>query len=224
MSISVIIPALNEAAAIRDTLESVHKQKGFGEIIVVDGGSTDGTHEIASRYARVLSSPPGRALQMNAGASAATGTILLFLHADTRLYPGHAEAIRNALRDDGVAGGCAPVTFDADHPLLSWFSRLSRINIRLFHYGDGGIFVRRSLFSAMGGFAALPIMEDLDFLRRMKPHGRRALLQVPVLTSARRFLHGGIFRTQCVNIMYVLLFLAGVSPARLRTWYPDIRS
>lgn len=219
MRISVIVPALNESRAIDACLASVQAQPGDVEMLIVDGGSRDDTVARASRYARVLTSGRGRAIQMNAGARQSAGEVLLFLHADSRLAPGALGAVRAALSDPDVVGGTFTLRFDPETPLLRAYAYTTRFRPRLFHYGDQGIFVRRTTFDALGGYREQPLMEDVDFLRRLRRTGRTVLLPLAVTTSARRFQRHGIVRQQLRNAMLMTLYLAGVPPARLARWY-----
>jgi rSAM/selenodomain-associated transferase 2 len=225
MSLSVIVPALNEEQGIGETLRRA-RQPGVREIIVVDGGSVDNTrvraHELADL---VLSAPRGRAAQMNFGAARASGDILLFLHADTLVPDGFAQAIAAACREPGIIGGRFDVTLTPSSPLLrltgelmNWRSRLSRIAT-----GDQGIFIRRDVFTQLGGYADIPLMEDIDLSRRMKRAGRIACLPQRVTTSARRWRTRGVVRT--ILLMWCLraLYLFGVSPSRLRRLYDEAR-
>jgi len=193
------------------------------EIIVVDGGSEDETVELATTHARTISGPRGRGEQMNLGAAHVGGDVLVFLHADTQLHAGYLSEMLRTLADPTVAGGCAPIIFDVPHRILSLYSWFSRTRFRFFHFGDGAIFVRRNVFEQLGGFHSIPIMEDLDFLRRMRRTGKVVLLTNPVLTSSRRFVRRGIVINQLCNIILVVLFLFGVSPHYLARWYPDER-
>ncbi|OHC00329.1 MAG: hypothetical protein A3G70_02790, partial [Planctomycetes bacterium RIFCSPLOWO2_12_FULL_39_13] len=152
MRISVIIPTLNEESHIEKTLQSVIKQEGNYEFYVVDGGSTDNTVAIAKRYACVISSKRGRAIQMNAGAKLCKGDILLFLHADTLLPDNAFREIRKRMKDDTVVGGSFYIEFDADNFILRGISFISRFDFRIFHFGDQGIFVRRDVFQALRGY------------------------------------------------------------------------
>ena len=220
--ISVIVPALNEARCIERCLASVRAQRLPAEVVVVDGGSTDATAALAAPQARVLRGPRGRAVQMNAGARACTGDALLFLHADSALHPHALPALAHALRDPGVAGGTFTLRFDRDSPALRLYAACTRLPGRLFHYGDQGIFVRRAVFERLGGFRALPLMEDVDLLDRLRAHGRVALLPYPVTTSARRFARHGPVRQQLRNVALVGLFLMGVSAERLAGWYENV--
>lgn len=168
MKISVVVPALDEAGRIGRCLASVAGPPGPNETIVVDGGTSDATREIARARALVVDAPRGRARQMNAGAREASGDALLFLHADTVLGADAFRHLRRALADPAVVGSTFTLRFDADRPLLRAYAAFTRIGPRLFRYGDQGIFVHRSVFRALGGFADLPLMEDVDFLRRLR--------------------------------------------------------
>ena len=219
MKISVIIPALNEARDILPCLYSVNNQQGEFELIVIDGGSLDGTVEVAQPHARVIRSGRGRGIQMNSGARHSTGDVLLFLHADSCLPPGAFPLMERVLADSRVVGGTFRLRFDRQNFLLRVIAFFSRFKFRYFHYGDQGIFVRRTVFDQLNGFAEIPFMEDVDFLRRLHRTGRVALLKKPVRTSARRFLERGILRQQLVNILLVMFYLLGAKPGKLKKWY-----
>ena len=223
MKVSVIIPALNEEGYIAQALESVRRQDGDYEIIVVDGGSADRTRAMAGGYGRVLDSPAGRAVQMNAGARAATGDVFLFLHADSVLADGSFAALRQALCRPEFAGGCFRMEFDHRHAWLWFYTRFTRFRYRLFHYGDQGLFLRRSVFEALGGYREVPIMEDVDLLKRLRRHGRLAVLDPPITTSARRYHRHGFFLQELLNVILVSLYMLGVRPEVLRRWYDDVR-
>ena len=220
MKISVIIPTLNEAEGIGASLNSIIRQPEEFEIIVVDGGSADGTADVARRYARIIQSEQrGRAIQMNAGAGQACGEVLVFLHADSRLPDNALSLLRNALIDPRIIGGTFTLRFDNPRFLLRLIVFFTRFRFRFFHYGDQGIFVRRTVFEELGGFKPIPIMEDIDFLRRLRRRGRVALIKQPVTTSARRFLGHGIIRQQLFVVILVILYLLGVSPEKLSRLY-----
>jgi uncharacterized protein len=221
--VSVIVPALNEAGRIEACLRSVVAQGDGVEALVVDGGSTDETVSRATAYARTVTAPRGRGAQMNAGAREATGDVLLFLHADSALHRDAVRGVRDALRDPRVVGGTFTLRFEPETPLLRLNAYLVRARPPLFHYGDQGIFVRRTAFRALDGYRELPLMEDVDFLRRLRGIGRTVLLPLPVTTSARRFMHRGVVRQQFRNWALMALYLVGVSPNRLARWYESTR-
>jgi rSAM/selenodomain-associated transferase 2 len=190
---------------------------------VVDGGSRVGTVAVARRAAgvRVLESAPGRARQMNAGARAATGDALLFLHADTRLPDGAAAAIAAALAPGGVVGGRFDVRLDSPRPLLRVVGAMMNGRSRATGIctGDQAIFVRRDVFESLGGYAEIPLMEDIELSRRLKRRGRLAALRLRVSTSARKWEREGVLRTIALMWTLRLLYWAGVAPARLVGWY-----
>ena len=219
MKISVIIPALNEARGILSCLNSVKTQPGEFELIVADGGSVDGTIEVVRPYAKVIRGRRSRAVQMNSGARQATGDVLLFLHADSSLPPHALPLLERALADPRIAGGTFMLRFDSPRLLLRFIAFFTRFEFRYFHYGDQGIFVRRSVFEKLNGFAEIAIMEDIDFLRRLHRTGRVTLLNQPITTSARRFLERGVVRQQLMNIILVIFYLLGARPETLKKWY-----
>ena len=233
LTVTVVIPALNEAAGIGRALASVAAQPGPLQVVVVDGGSADGTVAAARRAlpsAEVVVTGRGRARQMNAGAARGRGGALLFLHADTALPPGALDRVRAALAEPGVAGGCFAVAFD--RPGRGGFGPLGRALMRLwearlwmrwhrFAFGDRALFARRDAFDAVGGFPDQPLFEDLDLVRAVRRRGRFAFLDAAVVTSARRFRRGGALRQQLRNLGLWAAWNAGVPPARLKRFYPD---
>jgi rSAM/selenodomain-associated transferase 2 len=220
-SIAVVIPTLNEAATLGALLGDLLGEEGDFSINVADGGSGDGTREVARRFPGIawVRAPRGRAAQMNAGAAASRGDILLFLHADSRLPPDAFGRIRAALADPAVAAGSFCLGFDHDDPWLRAYARLSRLNHPLFTYGDQGLFLRRERFERIGGFRDLPLMEDVEIQRRLRRSGAFVKLRTPVVTSARRFLGRGVVRQQALNTGLVLLYHLGVAPHRLVRLY-----
>lgn len=219
--ITIVIPALNEAPNIAAALASAGQGEAV-DIVVVDGGSTDGTPEIArSCGARVIQGPRCRAAQMNLGAAEATGDLLLFLHADTILPEGFDRQVREILAQPGVVAGAFLLAIDAPGLGLrllecgaNWRSRRLQMP-----WGDQGIFIRADRFRQAGGFPEIPIMEDFEFVWRLRRKGRVALAPVAVRTSARRWRNLGFFRTWLINRLMVFGYLLGVSPARLARWY-----
>jgi rSAM/selenodomain-associated transferase 2 len=191
--------------------------------VVVDGGSHDGTIESARRVPDVtaLVSARGRAVQMNAGARAARGRVLLFLHADTWLPDGALAAVDDALADPAVVGGRFDVRFDSPRPVLSMIAFFMNLRSRWsgISTGDQAIFVRRDVFDSLGGFAAIPLMEDIELTRRLKRRGRVAALRALVTTAARKWEREGALRTMALMWTLRLLYACGVPPARLHRWY-----
>ena len=218
--ISVVIPALNEAAAVADAVRSA--ALGFHtEVIVADGGGADDTRERAAEAgARVVRCAPGRGRQLNAGASAASGEILLFLHADTKLPPGWAARIRRALTTPGVAGGAFRLSFGDASPQLSRVARWANIRAERtgILYGDQGIFVRSSAFRDLGGFPAEPLMEDLAFVRALRRTGKFTVLPDAVETSGRRYERNGVLKTCLLHQILLAAWLLGVPAETLARW------
>jgi uncharacterized protein len=219
--ISVIIPALNEAAQIAATLQTVHSGSPT-EIIVVDGGSKDDTRAVAKAAgAMVIQSLPGRARQMNAGATRASGSTVLFLHADTLLPRDYMGAVSQALHPPGVAAGAFQFRVAgafAGKRLLEWTTNL-RSRWRQMPYGDQGIFLRRSLFEELGGFADLPIMEDYEFVRRLRRHGRIITTTETAITSGRRWQWLGLIRSTLLNQQMILGYHLGWPLGKLAERY-----
>jgi rSAM/selenodomain-associated transferase 2 len=226
--VSVIIPALNEAGTIAATARSA-REAGAGEVIVVDGGSGDGTPDAARTAADVvIPSPPGRARQMNAGARAASGAILLFLHADTTIPGGAIESVRKAVERDGFLGGAFSVRLAVSPsapPLrrasLRLTARMIGVRAQLFraYTGDQAIFLRRDVFEKIGGYPEIPLMEDVELSRRLSRRGRTVLLSLPVTTSARRWETHGTLRTILLMWGLRLAYLLGMPPERCAELY-----
>lgn len=215
--ISVVIPALDEEASIARAIRSVAAE---AEVIVVDGCSCDRTRQIAeSEGARVLSCPPSRGAQLRVGARHATGDWLLFLHADTWLETGWADEVRELGRE--VVGGAFRLAIEAAGPGYRLVEAAVALRSRVFElpYGDQALFVRRAVHDRMGGVAALPLMEDVDFVRRLKREGRIALGRRRAFTSPRRWERYGLIGATARNWRVLALYGAGISPARLARMY-----
>ncbi|MDZ8067125.1 MAG: TIGR04283 family arsenosugar biosynthesis glycosyltransferase [Nostoc sp. DedQUE08] len=219
--ISIIIPAINEAGNIKKAIATTQANLNI-EVIVVDGGSSDDTVAIAqSLNVKVISSSPGRAVQMNAGALAASGEILLFLHADTRLPTGFDEMIRTALQQLGIVAGAFKLRIDASLLSLRWVEWGVNVRSHFYQmpYGDQAIFLTKEVFQKIGSFPELPIMEDFELMRRLKRIGRIVIIPTPVVTSARRWLQKGVLKTTLLNQIVITAYLLGVSPERICSWY-----
>lgn len=226
--LSVIIPTLNEEPRIGAQLGRLAAMPGVHEVIVADGGSDDRTPQIvrASRTARLVTAPAGRGPQMNAGAQIATGDVLLFLHADVVLPFDAAALVAGALADPVVVGGAFRVRTVADGDAgwpakWLWLADLRSKYSRL-PYGDQALFVRRDVFDALGGFAPIPLFEDLDFSRRLKRAGRMYRLPATVEVSGRRFLAHPVYYACAMNIL-PMLYRLGVPPQALARVYGHIR-
>ncbi len=225
MRISVVSPVLNEEKNIGAMLESLLPLKP-DELIVVDGGSDDRTREICRQLGiEVLSSPRGRAKQMNYGAEKASGDVLMFLHADTKLPLTAFSDIREALEDTRCVAGRFDVRLEGNHWALGLVGRLISLRSRLskISTGDQGIFIRRDVFQKIGGFPDIPIMEDVALCRSLKRVGNIACLRSRVITSARRWESCGVWRTILRMWTLKALYLLGVSPHRLKQFYSDAR-
>ena len=222
--ISVIIPVLNEAKILDQSLSRLAPQLKGHELIIVDGGSSDKTVLIAKKYGQVISAERGRARQSNAGAGAASGDILLFLHADVWLDSGAIEGVETAIAA-GYIGGAFKQRIEGEHPLYRLIERAADFRakrLRIF-YGDGGIFIRRSHFDRIGGFPNIPIMEEVELSRKLRRHGEATLVEPMIHISPRRWQKNGIIRTTLINWLITLLYLLRVPPNHLAKLYHYIR-
>jgi len=220
-SVSIVVPVLNEVAVIRAALTRLRRDFPDCELVVVDGGSTDGTVAVATGLARVLCTGPGRALQMNTGAAHTIGDVLWFVHADVILAPDALGQLRAALADPGAVGGGLTLRFNRRTRGLDYLARASNMRARRLHhiFGDQAMFVRRHVFDAVGGFPPFALMEDLELSRRLHRRGRLVLLPATATASARRFTEHGTIQ-MVVFMQYLrLLYFAGVSPDRIRDRY-----
>ena len=221
--LSIIVPTLNEAEGIVATLESLADLRGRGhEVIVVDGGSADGTAELAQGLAdRLVLAPAGRAAQMNAGARVATGEVLMFLHADSRLPADADRLVLQGLDADGKVWGRFDVRIDGSHPLLRLVQTLVNLRSRLTRIctGDQAIFVRREAFAEIEGYPRQELMEDIAISKRLRKMSAPLCLRQPCLTSARRWEREGVLRTIVLMWWLRLQYAFGVAPARLARAY-----
>lgn len=224
-AISIIMPTLNEAKNLPRTLNALQTIPSV-DVIVVDGGSVDDTVTVAAAWgATVIISPLlERAYQMNLGAAAAEGDILLFLHADTCLPNGFDRWVRQTLTQPNVIAGAFELAIDGQTlglRLVEWGVHLRSHGCQM-PYGDQALFLTAETFRAIGGFPALPIMEDFEMMRRLKRRGRIAIAPAAVLTSGRRWQKLTVFRTTLINQGIILGYLLGISPVRLAHWYRSL--
>ena len=220
-TISIVIPTINEAENLPRTLAGVADRRDI-ELIIVDGGSTDSTCSIAERFgAKVLRSPLGRGMQLNVGAQAASGSILLFLHADTRLPSDFPELVRQSLEQTSVVAGAFRLRIDDPRRslrIVEWGVDLRSRRLHL-PYGDQALFLRKNTFDQIGGFPDWPLLEDVEIVRRLRRRGRIVIVPTAVLTSARRWNRLGVVCTTVLNQIIILLYRFGMSPHRLAAWY-----
>ena len=223
--ISIIIPVLNEANTINGVLARILGASNV-EVIVVDGGSQDETVALAQSVGvKVIAATGGRASQMNAGAAVATGSILLFLHADTHLPPAFDTLVRQVLQNTGAIAGAFELRIDAELWGIRLIEKMVNLRSRFLSlpYGDQAIFLKASIFKEIGGFPNLPIMEDFELMRRLKRYGKIAIAPAPVVTSGRRWQKLGVVRTTLINQLIIIGYFLGVPPARLARWYRQRR-
>jgi rSAM/selenodomain-associated transferase 2 len=222
--LSIIIPVLNEEAVLEEILQPLSIEPH--EIIVVDGGSRDGSVEIASRFTpNVFSAERNRGVQQHVGALRARGAILLFLHADTQLPPDYYEEICRTLSRPGVVFGSFRLRISGGHAWLLLVSHMANVRSHLLHlpYGDQGLFMKQTAYFKTGGFKSLPLMEDVDLVRRLKRMGRFSLASKRVMSSGRRWKSEGLLYGTIRNWLLLVRFLAGSPPQWLVRRYPEVR-
>ncbi|HUV77446.1 MAG TPA: TIGR04283 family arsenosugar biosynthesis glycosyltransferase [Desulfobacterales bacterium] len=220
-NISVIIPALNEADNIAETLLSIGHENNI-QVIVADGGSRDNTVSIAqSLGAKVINVLPPRSKQMNRGAAEATGDVLLFLHADTRLPKSFDRLVLRSLARPGIAAGAFELRIDAPTPALRLIERIANWRSRCLRtpYGDQAIFMLSRVFHAAGGFSDFPIMEDFELIRRLRKKGEIITVSASVLTSSRRWQNFGILKTTLINQLIIIAYYMGIPPDTIARLY-----
>jgi rSAM/selenodomain-associated transferase 2 len=223
LRLSVIVPAWNDHANLARILPELVRLNALHEVIVADASphpdAADGARTAGITY---LPAPhPNRGAQMNLAAENATGDVLIFHHADSILTSAHVAAIERELRNPEIIGGAFYRKFDGRHPRLRWLEVAGRFFTR--HggsfFGDQSVFVRREIFRALGGFAPIPLMEDMEFSRRLRRAGRVVVLDPPLKSSHRRHLERGPWRTSLQNGLFILLYKCGVPATHLHSWY-----
>jgi rSAM/selenodomain-associated transferase 2 len=228
LRVSVVMPALNEAARIGSALDALARHVGLHEVIVVDGGSDDDTARIveAFRGVTLFRAPRGRASQMNAGAAHATGDVLLFLHVDVALPADALFWIDSALSESGTVAGAFRTHTVSDGAGAAWAAVLCIADVRSWRsrlpYGDQAIFVRADVFRRIGGYPRQPILEDLEFSRLLWREGRVRIVRAAVRVSGRRFTRRPVYST-AVTVLIPWLYRLGVSADRLNDLYGHIR-
>ena len=219
--ISVIIITLNEERYVKRLLNQLSNDTAI-ELIVSDGGSIDRTARAAKKYTdKVVVGERGRGVQLNAGAALASGNILWFLHADSIPPDNFKDHIISTLGSPGVAGGAFKLDFDSDLPSLKTISMVAGLRSKLTRipFGDQGVFVKKETFDRLNGFKDIPLMEDIDFGRRLKKEGRVVLLPSGIKTCSRKWEKDGILKTTLRNWAYITLFSMGYSPHKLYRRY-----
>ena len=222
VTISIIVPCWRGDAVSEDVASIWLKYEGVCEIVVANvGEELSAKHRVPGLHI-VRCRREGRGNQMNEAASVATGNILLFHHADTELTEGHCQSLGVAMtRDATLAGGAFRRQFDERHPHLRWLEPWEALRCRRFGplFGDQSIFVRRTVFEDLGCFADIPLMEDVDFTCRLRRHAPIALLEPAIRSSARKHIARGRWRTTLTNALLLLLYVCGIAPQRLHSWY-----
>lgn len=225
--ITVVVPSWRDADNLAVLLPKLASIPAISQTIVVDASGDERSAQTARDSGAQLfkCSAPNRGAQMNVGATFASGDVVIFHHADTDIAAEHIDAVRHALRDPEIVGGAFHRKFDERHPRLRFLERAGRYLSE--HggtlYGDQSIFVRREVFLRMQGFAQIPLMEDVEFSKRLRAAGKLAILDPPVSTSARRHVRKGAWKTTIQNGVFIVLYKLGVSPVTLHRWYYGIR-
>lgn len=222
--ISIIIPVYNEEKILREKKDFFNKLSEKAELIFVDGQSQDASSQIASKYGKLIQSKKSRALQMNQGARSSSGETLLFLHADSSIDPSSIENIEKAL-SQGFSGGCLSQYIENKGNVYRTIEAFGNLRARLtkVFYGDQAIFIRRDIFSEIGGFPEVPIMEDVLFSRKMRKKGKIKVLKDKVTVSARRWEQRGVMNTVLLYSFLNMLFYIKVPLEKVKKYYDDLR-
>lgn len=223
LRLSVIIPSWKDHAILAQLIPQLVRLEGLDEVLVADASPDAETAAIVEATGGIYlrASQPNRGQQMNHGAAHASGDVLVFHHADSVLCAAHLAAIRAALADPAVIGGAFYRKFDGRHSRLRCLEIIARFFTRNggSFFGDQSMFVRREVFQSLGGFAPIPLMEDVEFSRRLRRAGRAVVLDPPLASSSRRHLRRGPWRTTIENALLIVLYRCGVSAATLHRWY-----
>ncbi len=222
IAISIIVPCWRGDGVSAATAARWLQYPSVHEVITATTGESVVTEADAAGFRTVRCSRQGRGNQMNEAARTATGNVFLFHHADTELTEAHLQSLASAMRTDPTLGGGAfRRRFDERHPHLRWLEPWEALRCRRFGplFGDQSLFVRRPIFVALGGFADIPLMEDVDFSCRLRRHSGIALLLPAICSSARKHLQQGRWRTTLINALFLLLYVCGISPRTLHAWY-----
>jgi rSAM/selenodomain-associated transferase 2 len=217
---SVIIPALNEAQCIQNTIKRIRDLDETAQIIVADAESSDETIQLCQKAkVEIVFSRRGRGPQCNAGSAKASGDVLLFLHADTLLPENAFKLLTNYFSNDNIMIGTFRLGFDVNNVMLRFYCSFTKFDSMFTRFGDQCIVIRKSFFKQIGGFPDWPLFEDVHLLRLARRHAKIISFPSQVITSARRFMTRGIIKTQLLNGFLLLLYLLGVSPVLLANWY-----
>lgn len=223
--VTVVLPIYNEEKILVQNSPSLEKLKQYAELIFVDGRSTDRSVEIAGHYGKTFLSKKGRAAQMNYVAGVACGDILLFLHADSIISAATLKSIEKNLSGNGFIGGCLTQRIDKNGLSYRFIETFGNIRARLTRvfYGDQGIFVRKDIFSKIGGFPEVPIMEDIIFTKKLRRYGKTIILRDKILVSSRRWEARGIMNTLFLHSFLILLYWMKMPLDKISSYYEDLR-